>query len=389
MTVLEDRARRIRGAVEKSGERYRSLLEALVRIESPSTDPDSQDPAFHLLGSELTALGFEARRLSGSATGGQLYARPRRARAASGGQLLLGHVDTVWPLGTLEEMPVRIQDGKLHGPGSFDMKGGLAQILVSLEVLRELDLEPEVEPVVFINSDEEIGSSESEARIRRLARAVCRTFVLEPALGRDARIKTTRRGTGRFAIRVIGKRAHTGLAPEEGASAIQELSHVIQSLHALTDRHRGVEVNVGQIQGGVRANVVAPEASAVVDVRVRTLEDAHWVTERIRELRAQTPGTRIEIDGSVGRAPLESTPRNRLLWRAAYDAGKALGLELEEGMSGGASDGNITSEYTATLDGLGPVGDGAHALHEFVDLERTLERTALLALLILLPGRLS
>lgn len=374
----------IRDAVERRADGLRELLEALVLAESPSTDPASQKPVFDLLVDELEPLGFEVRRHPGERTGGQIEARPSDGKGRPV-QLVIGHVDTVWPHGTLETMPLVVEDGILRGPGSFDMKGGLAQLVVSLQALREVGEEPELAPVVFVNSDEEIGSPESEGRIRTLAREARRAIVLEPALGLDARIKTSRRGTGRFEIRVVGKGAHAGLAPEEGASAIQELSHVIQSLHQLTDRQRGVEVTVGQVRGGVRPNVVAPEASAVVDVRVRAAEDGAWLEEQIHGLTARTPGTRLEIEGEVGRAPLEPTPRNQALWRAVRDAGRELGLALEQGMSGGASDGNVTSEYTATVDGLGCVGDGAHAQHEFVDLDRTVERAALLARVLLLP----
>lgn len=379
------RAETIREAVERRADGMRELLEALVLAESPSTDPASQEPVFDLLVERLDPLGFEVRRHMGERTGGQIEARPSGGDPGRPVQLVLGHVDTVWPHGTLETMPLVVEDGILRGPGSFDMKGGLAQLVLALQALRVVGEEPELAPVVFVNSDEEIGSPESEGRIRTLAQEARRAIVLEPALGLDGRIKTSRRGTGRFEIRVVGKGAHAGLAPEEGASAIQELSHVIQRLHELTDRERGVEVTVGQVRGGVRPNVVAPEASAVVDVRVRAAEDGAWIEERIHGLTARTPGTRLEIEGAVGRAPLEPTPRNQALWRAVKEAGRELGLELEQGMSGGASDGNLTSEYTATIDGLGCVGDGAHAQHEFVDLDRTVERAALLARVLLLP----
>jgi glutamate carboxypeptidase len=361
------------------------LVSDMVRIESPSTDPDSQGPVFEILGTALDEIGCEIERTPGVRTGGRLKAWRRGTDPHEGAQLLIGHVDTVWPKGTLETMPLLVEDGLLRGPGCFDMKAGVAQIVFALRALRELGLEPEVEPLVFLNSDEEIGSPESESAIRDVAGRANRALVLEPALGREGLIKTSRRGTGRFDVTVIGKGAHTGLAPEEGASAILELANVIQQLHGLTDRERGIEVNVGQVTGGVRPNVVAPGATAVVDVRVRTAEDARWVEKRIAELEATTPGTRLVVEGEVARLPMERTPRNTRLWEATLGAAAELGLEIEGGMSGGASDGNFTSEYTATIDGLGPVGDGAHAAHEFIHIERTLERTALLTLVLLLP----
>lgn len=368
------------------------LTMELARIESPSTDPESQEPVFRRIAEALEREGLRVRRLRGRRTGGQLLARPPRGRRPSGpAQLLLGHVDTVWPHGTLRTMPVAQRDGRLVGPGVFDMKGGLAQMVFALGALRALGLEPEVTPVVFLNSDEEIGSPESDHRIRLLARRVCRTLVLEPALGPEGRIKTTRRGVGRFTARVRGRSAHTGLAPEEGASAIVELAHVIRRLHDLNDPGRGVTVNVGEVSGGTRPNVVAAEARGEVDVRVRTVDDARWVEGRILGLRDEprvVPGTELVIEGAVDRPPMEGTPRNRALWHAATGVASAMGLHVEEGMSGGASDGNTTSLFTATLDGLGAVGDGAHADHEYVEAARMPERAALLAGILLLPAEL-
>lgn len=369
---------------ERRGEMV-TFLEGLVLAESPSTDPGAQAAPRALLTGALESLGFQVRHLRGRTTGGHLYARPRERERGAPVQLLLGHSDTVWSRGAVERMPVEVEDGVMRGPGVFDMKGGLVEIVFALKALRELELHTPLTPVVFVNSDEEIGSPESTRHVRRLARRASRSLVLEPALGPEGRLKTSRRGTGNFEIRVVGRSAHTGLAPEEGASAIEELAHVIHALHALSDPERGIGINVGRVEGGARANVVAAEARAVVDVRVETVEDGRRVEERIRALEPITPGTRIEVEGAVDRPPMEATPRNRVLWLAAREAGRALGLELQEGMSGGASDGNTTSLYTATLDGLGPVGGGAHAAHEHVVVDSLPERAALLALLLRLP----
>ena len=298
----------------------------------------------------------------------------------------MGHCDTVWQQGMVNEMPVQIEGDVLRGPGAFDMKGGLVQMIYALRALAELGIEPPVTPVALINSDEEIGSPESERWVRLISRRADRAMILEPALGQDGVIKTARKGVGQFRITVHGQSAHAGLDPGKGASAIQELSHVVLALHALTDLDRGVTVNVGQISGGSRPNVIAPMSTAVVDVRVPTMELGREVERAIHGLQAITPGTRLEIEGSVSRPPLERTPRNRRFWREALSIGERLGLALEEGSAGGGSDGNTTSEYTATLDGLGAVGDGAHAVHEFVRLDRMAERAALLAGLLLLPS---
>lgn len=364
------------------------LLARLAELESPTRDPTAQQPVLDLLAAELEAAGMATRRLVGRRTGGHLLARPAARRDGRPGrafQLLVGHCDTVWAHGTLDTMPVRREGEVLRGPGVFDMKGGLVQMVYALRVLHELDLVPRVVPVVFINSDEEQGSPESWRHIERLARRVDRAFVLEPALGLDGRLKTARKGVGRFLVRVVGRSAHGGLEPEAGASAIYELSHVIQRLYGLADPDAGVTVNVGEIQGGTAANVVAAESRAVVDVRVPTVAQARAVEDAIRGLEATTPGTRLEIEGEVGRPPLERTPRNRALWQVARRVAAELEIEVDEGISGGASDGNITSRHTATLDGLGPVGDGAHAVHEFVRVDRMPERAALLSLLLLEP----
>ncbi len=316
-----------------------------------------------------------------------LYASPRRRLRGVPAQLLLGHYDTVWPTGTLETMPFERQGDTIRGPGVFDMKGGLVMMILALRGLRAVGVTPEVTPVVFANSDEEIGSRDSRRYIEALARRVIRAFVLEPSLGEAGRLKTTRKGIARFTITVTGQAAHAGLDPGKGASAILELSHVIQRLFELNDPERGVTVNVGTIDGGLRPNVVAPESRAVVDVRVAGAEDARRVEAAIRGLETRTPGTAVRIEGGFGRPPLEPTPRNRRLWERARRLGESLGLELEQAAVGGGSDGNTTSLYTATLDGLGPVGGGAHAPDEHLRLQPTLSRAALLALLLADPAR--
>jgi len=211
-------------------------------------------------------------------------------------------------------------------------------------------------------------------------------------MGEQGAIKTERKGVGRFTITVHGKAAHAGLDPEGGASAILELSHVIQTLFALNDSDKGITVNVGTVDGGLQPNVIAPHSQAVVDVRVPTVADGKQIEKAIYGMQPMTPGVRLTIEGGIGRLSMEQTPRNKLLWQRAVSLGEDLGLSLQQGRAGGGSDGNTTSQYTATLDGLGPVGHGAHAEHEFLYIDKTLERTALLALLMLEPatdGRLT
>lgn len=360
-----------------------ALLRDLVILESPSLDAASQAPVFARLAAELEASGLRTRRLTGRLSGGQLWAVRQGRRRGAPAQLLLGHCDTVWPVGTLASMPAEICEGRLTGPGVYDMKAGLVQGIFALRALRDLGLEPEVEPAFFINSDEEIGSAESLTRIHRLARHVRRVFVLEPSLGPDGKLKTRRKGSLRFSIRIHGRAAHSGLDPEKGASAILELSRVIQTLYALADPDRGITINVGVVSGGMRANVVAPEARAELDVRVLSWEDAVRLEKTIQGLTPSTPGTTLEILGGIDRPPLEATPGNRVLWEAAQRRAAELGIPLGEGTAGGASDGSLTSRIVPTLDGLGAVGDGAHAVHEHVVLDRMPERAALLVLLLL------
>jgi glutamate carboxypeptidase len=265
------------------------------------------------------------------------------------------------------------------------MKGGIAQALLAFETLQHFNVEPVVTPHVFLNSDEEIGSRESRRYIDSLAPRMDRVFVLEPSLGSAGRLKTTRKGIGRFTVTVTGEAAHAGLDPGAGASAILELSHVIQALFALNDFDKGVTVNVGTIDGGLRPNVVAPRSQAVVDVRVAGQDDAERVGAAILSLNPVTRGTSLQIEGGFGRPAMEKTPANRQLWHLACRLGDELGLKLEEGHAGGGSDGNFTSLFTATLDGMGAVGDGAHARHEHLCLGRTIEHAALLTLLLMAP----
>lgn len=362
-----------------------NLLKALVNIESPSTDPASQKQIITYLKNEIEELDYRVVQIPGSSSGGHLYASPKNRAKNKPVQLMIGHCDTVWPIGTIKSMPL-IQEGNvLKGPGVYDMKAGLVEMVFALKALLDLNLRTEVTPVVFINSDEEIGSRESTKYIKALAKCVDRVMVMEPSLGPKGKLKTARKGVGRFTIKVKGKAAHAGLDPNAGASAILELSHVIQKLFELNDPTRGTSVNVGVIDGGIRPNMVAPESSAVVDVRVETQKDAERVENAIHRLAPATPDVTLAIEGRIGRPPMEPTEQNQQLWQVAKDIGTNIELELEQGTAGGGSDGNTTSLYAATLDGMGAVGDGAHAAHEFVYLDLLPVRCALLTLLLLAP----
>jgi len=358
------------------------LLQSLVAIESPSHDPDSQAGVLQILEKELWELGYHVMLVPGKKTGGFLYARPKKRKKNTPLQLLIGHCDTVWKINTLKDMPITSKEGKMSGPGVYDMKAGLTQIIYALKAIKEQKLKVTLTPVIIINSDEEIGSFESTKIIKRLAKIAERAFVLEPPLGLGGKLKTARKGIGRFTITVHGVAAHAGLDPGKGVNAIVELSHQIQQLYAMNDFERGITVNVGMIQGGVSANVVAPESKAIIDVRVENVSDGAFITDKIYRLQPFLPDVKLQIEGGIGRPPMERTERNQELWKLAKAKAVLLGMELEEAMAGGGSDGNTTSVFTATLDGLGTPGDGAHATHEFIFQEQLPERTALLTLLI-------
>ncbi len=359
------------------------FLVQIVEKESPSLNREAQQGIFNLLQYKLEALGFYVLYIQGKETGGYLYARPLQRNKKKPIQLLIGHCDTVWDINTIKEMPISRLKDKIRGPGIFDMKAGLTQILFSIQSIQQLSLDLSVTPVILINSDEEIGSRESTTIIKRLAKIANRAFILEPPLGLGGKLKTARKGVGKFTITVKGKAAHAGLDPTKGINAIVELSHQVQQLFAMNDFDKGITVNVGMIEGGISPNVIAPESKAIIDVRVLTEEDGKYITKKIHQLQPMLPEVELSVEGGIGRPPMERNERNIKLWQLARINGLLLGIELEEATAGGGSDGNTTSLYTPTLDGLGTTGDGAHAKHEFIFLDKLSERTALLALLLL------
>ncbi len=359
------------------------FLRDMVAIESPSNNKQALNIILQFIESELDKLGYYSIHVSGTNTGGYLYARPKIRKKNRPSQMLVGHCDTVWEVNAISYVPITQHKGKLTGPGVFDMKAGLTQIIFSLKAINELSLSLNLTPIILINTDEEIGSKESTHAIKRLSKIACRAFILEPPLGLEGKLKTARKGIGRFTITIEGRAAHAGLEPEKGVNAIVELSHQVQQLYAMNDFKKGITVNVGLIQGGNLPNVVAAESKAVVDVRVYTEEDGKYITNKIHQLQPMLPDVKLKIEGGIGRPPMEKTSRNQQLWKIAKANGKLIGLTLEQTTSGGGSDGNTTSLYTATLDGLGTTGDGAHARHEFIFIDKLIERTLLLTLLLL------
>jgi len=350
-------------------------IETLVRLESPSTDKAAVDRCGAVLAGMLRGAGAEVAALAQRERGDHLV-----ARIPGDGQpvMLLGHFDTVWPAGTLERMPCRRDGDRLYGPGTFDMKAGIALGLAALAALRAARARhPAI--VMMLTTDEEIGSHTSRAAIEAEARRCRAVLVLEPALPGGA-LKTARKGCGEFELIVHGVAAHAGLDPGKGASAIHELAAQIAAIERLQDLPQGISVNVGVIAGGSRANVVAEEARAVIDARAPTKDAADTIEQSIRGLQPGRPGTRLTISGGFERPPMERTAASRELFARARAVASSLGRELGEGSAGGGSDGNFTGAIgVPTLDGLGAIGDGAHAAHEHVDVPSLPWRAALVA----------
>ncbi|MEE9264643.1 MAG: M20 family metallopeptidase [Vicinamibacteria bacterium] len=358
-----------------------ALLKRLVELESPSTDKKSVDRVGKVFAEELEACGANVTELPSERFGNHLRATVGDS-PPEGQILILGHLDTVWELGTLQELPFRIEDGIAHGPGTFDMKGGLVQLVFALRALSEAGRAP-TGVTALVNSDEEVGSLSSRPYIEEEARRSRVALVLEPSLPPNGKLKTFRKGGGVFRLHVKGREAHAGLDPEKGLSAIEELARQIRSLHELTDLDRGITVNVGLVRGGTRSNVIAGDAHAEIDVRVSTVADAREMEEKILNVRPLLEGAEVDVKGSIDRLPLERSPAVVALYQKARSLASEIGFELEEGSAGGGSDGNITAGLgVPTLDGLGAVGDGAHARNEHLLIDELPRRAALLARLL-------
>ncbi len=369
--------------IRGSGGREEMLdsLSRLVRLESPSRDKPALDTLRSLLANRLCDLDGSVEVIANDQGGDHLLARfpgpPDRKPA-----LLLGHYDTVWPRGTLDRLPFRVEGDRAFGPGILDMKAGLTIITHVLEhVVCRM---PVPRPIwVLFTSDEEIGSPTSRGLIESLARQCAYVLVLEPALA-DGRLKTARKGVGRFRLEVEGRAAHSGVAPQDGRSAIVELAHQILRIQDLQDLATGTTLNVGVIQGGTTANVVPARASAEIDVRVASLAEAERIAGALQALGPVTPDTRLDVSGGFTRPPMERSPAIAALFEQARQIGHGLGLDLTEGSTGGGSDANFTAALgVPTLDGLGARGGGAHADDEHILIDSLPERAALLAALLL------
>lgn len=380
---MTDRGQELYAYFQAHKEDFLNILQSLVEQETPSHDPDSFTSLISILRREFEDLNFTAEHHAGNKTAGQLLFTPPNYNPEKPSQLIIGHCDTVWEKGTLANMPFKNENNTVSGPGIYDMKAGITMMIFAMRAINDLEKSPSVQPVFLVTTDEEIGSTESKELIIEQAKKAERTLVLEPSLGIEGKIKTRRKGVGQFEIAITGKPSHAGLAPEEGVSAILGLSHIVQQLFRLNDPEKGISVNVGTIAGGERTNVIAAKSKAAIDVRVPTEADGKRIKKKIYNLKPEISEIDIEVTGGINRPPLEKKEANQKLWQVLQKLGSELDLDLEEGTSGGASDGNFTNRYSPTIDGLGAVGEGAHAYHEKILLDETLNRNALLVLLIL------
>jgi glutamate carboxypeptidase len=357
-------------------------VRALVEHESPSGDKPALDALADLLEWRLTELGCAVGRIRNE-HGGDILSAAFLSSGDGPCTLVLGHFDTVWPRGTLASMPARVEGEQMQGPGVYDMKANLAMILAVLDAFRTLGARPSRPLHVMLTSDEEIGSPSSRTWIERMASEAAHVLVPEPPLANGG-LKTARKGVGRFTVKVQGKASHAGVAPEAGASAIVELAHQVLKIHALNDLAAGTTVNVGVVRGGTAVNVVPAMGVAELDVRVTTRAAAEAAEQALRGFEPVTPGTQVHVDGHFNRPPMERTPAIAALFERARVIARGLGIELTEGATGGASDGNFTAALgVPTLDGLGVIGGGAHAADEHILVDSLPERAALLAALIL------
>jgi glutamate carboxypeptidase len=362
-----------------------AFLRELVECESPSGDSAAVNRLGDLLASRVSGIAA-CRTMPGGRFGRNLlvtFRLPGPRRKLPGRILGVGHADTVWPVGTLAHMPWRDEKDRLWGPGVLDMKAGLVFFIEAMRALRALDIPVKREVALWIVSDEEVGSEASRPITESLARESVAVLIPEPGTGLEGKLKTARKGVGDYTIKVTGKASHAGVDFKSGASAIVELAAQIGRVATFTNLEKGLTVNPGVISGGSRSNVVAAEAECEVDIRVARIRDYPALDRKFRGLKPVDKRCKIEVTGGLNRPPMERTPGVRALFQTARTlAWKHLGLRIEESATGGGSDGNFTAGLgIPTLDGLGGVGEGAHAPHESILKNRMADRAALLALL--------
>jgi glutamate carboxypeptidase len=362
------------------------FIRALVERETTSREAARLDEIAHFVAAALQELGGKIELTPAPGYGTHLRARffdQMHERENLERLLVIGHLDTVWPVGTLARLPFRITDeGRAHGPGIFDMKSGIAAVIEAIRAITALHLPTKRPLTLLLTCDEEIGSQTSRPLVEEEAGRAAAALVCEPPVAGGI-VKTARKGIGDFTIRAIGRAAHAGLDPTKGINAIVELAHQTLRLAGLNDFARGTTVSVGVINGGTTSNVVPAEATAKVDLRFWDLEEGARIDEAIRSFTPVLPGAKLEIEGKINRPPMRRTPEVAALYEQARGLAKELGFELGETSVGGGSDGNFTGAMgVPTLDGLGVDGDGAHAEHEHIVVADLPRRAALLTRLL-------
>ncbi len=358
------------------------LLKELVECESPSDDSMALRRVADLL-IERTADIASAKLLKSAKSTLHLRLEFKNSQKKEGQILGLGHLDTVWPLGTLKSMPFRRAKGRLWGPGVLDMKAGLAFFIFAVRALHEIAIPMRRRVVLLAVSDEETGSETSRPLTEAEAKRSDAVLVLEPGTGMTGKLKTSRKGVGDYTIRVDGIAAHAGVDFPSGASAILELARQVERIAEFTNIERGITVNPGLIRGGTRTNVIAAEAEAEVDIRIARGKDAVVLDRKFQRLRVFDRRCRLTVTGGLNRPPMERSASIAQLFRQAQLLAAELGVEVEESSTGGGSDGNFTAALgIPTLDGLGGVGEGAHAVTESILIDRIPDRVALLAMLL-------
>jgi glutamate carboxypeptidase len=375
---------KIRNWVARLQGELREVLDrvfALVRQESPTGDFDAVNTTQEIVATWAEELGGAIRRHVREGSGAILEAQFGNPEDRRKPVLLLGHLDTVWPVGTLARMPWRMEDGWAYGPGVLDMKAGVVMALVAMKLVRETDADRPV--VLLLSGDEETGSHNSQQLIEEVAKDCRAVFVLEPAQGPQGAYKTARKGVGHFRLEITGVPSHSGVDFGAGHSAVRELAWQIEQISALTDLDRGITLNVGVVGGGTQPNVVAASAWAEIDLRVKTIADAEAVMRQLEALKPRDPQCTLRLTGGLNRPPMERTEGTAELFAQAKALAAEFGFALEEAATGGGSDGNFTSALgVPTLDGMGAVGRGAHAGDESIHIDSLVSRTALLAAMI-------
>jgi glutamate carboxypeptidase len=361
-------------------------IKDIVEMETPSHSKPAIDALGKHLAQEFKRIGGKASLHPQRKAGDHLqvdFPAAKRGDASLKPILLLGHMDTVWDTGTLRGMPFLIQKGRLWGPGVYDMKAGIAQMMFAIRALQQIAGGLPRPVTVLLVSDEEVGSDTSRKLTESIAKKCAAVLVCEPSQGPQGALKTWRKGVGEYTLRVGGRAAHSGVDFGAGESAVLELARQLLEVEHFTDLERGVTVNPGVIRGGTRTNVVPAEASAQIDVRIKRIDDAAYVEQKFRSLKPKNKNCRLEIAGGMNRPPMERSEGVARLYALAQQAGEALRIGVSESGTGGGSDGNFTAALgIPTLDGLGAVGEGAHATNESIFIDELPRRTALLALLI-------